>query len=76
MTSTTPRLSRRALLEGAGAAAAGVALGSGPFAGIAGARGSGHKPWWGHAPGPPITNPLVLQRADAQISATPAAGTT
>jgi GH43 family beta-xylosidase len=62
MTSTPSayRLSRRALLEGAGATAAGVALSGGPL----GRTAAAHAPWAGHRP---LTNPLVLQRADAQI---------
>jgi GH43 family beta-xylosidase len=61
MTSTTSgtRFSRRALLEAAGAAAVAGALGSGPFGGAAAASGVGRRR--------ALTNPLVLQRADAQI---------
>jgi hypothetical protein len=63
MTSTTSgtRFSRRALLEGAGAAAVGVAVTSGPLGRAAAAAAkadAGHRP---------LVNPLVLQRADAQI---------
>jgi GH43 family beta-xylosidase len=63
MTATTEgtRLSRRALLAGAGAAALGAAIGGGPRSATAVAGPA--------ATGLPdrITNPLVLQRADSQI---------
>ena len=60
MTSTpsVPRLSRRALLGGASAAVVGAALRTGPLGGVAAASGWDRRE---------LTNPLVLQRADAQI---------
>jgi GH43 family beta-xylosidase len=54
--STTPRFSRRTLLAGAGAAALGAALGGGSRS-LARAAGEPRG----------TANPLVLQRADAQI---------
>jgi GH43 family beta-xylosidase len=62
MTSTGSgsRFSRRSLLEGAGAAAVGVALSGGPLSRVAAA----HTQWADHRE---LINPLVLQRADAQI---------
>jgi GH43 family beta-xylosidase len=62
MASTTfgSRFSRRALLEAAGAAAVAGTLGRGPFGGTAAASGMGGRREL-------LTNPLVLQRADAQI---------
>ena len=54
-----PRLSRRAFLGAAGATVVGGALRTGPFGGAAAASGWGHRR--------ELTNPLVLQRADAQI---------
>jgi GH43 family beta-xylosidase len=61
MTTTpyVPRLSRRALLGAAGAAVVGGALRTGPFGGVAAASGWDRRR--------ELTNPLVLQRADAQI---------
>jgi GH43 family beta-xylosidase len=61
MTTTpyVPRLSRRALLGAAGAAVVGGALRTGPFGGVVAASGWDRRR--------ELTNPLVLQRADAQI---------
>ena len=68
MTSMTsrPPFSRRALLEAAGAAAVAGAMTSGPFGGAAAASASVH-PGSAGTGRRELTNPLVLQRADAQI---------
>src|SRR4051812_16459427 len=63
MTSGTP-FSRRALLAGAGGAALGTAIGSGPLAPSASAAVV--EPFPGSTLGQ-VSNPLVLQRADTQI---------
>jgi GH43 family beta-xylosidase len=63
MTTTTSGISRRTLLASAGAAALGAAVKSGPFGATATAATRRAADWDRRA----LTNPLVLQRADAQI---------